>query len=258
MLTATRYYGLELPRHRETHAYLSLLLEGSYRQCWQRQWRQFRPGTLSFHPAGEIHRDVFPPSGAFCLRIELLPSRSRPLPPHWLSRPFLANLPAGRRVARQMVRELNRPDRFASWMIEALILELLLLRWRSNRQPRPLPSWLPRTWDLLRARYAEPLSVRQLAAAAGVHPSHLAREFRRHYACTVGEAVRRLRVEHACAALDRGGRPSLAQLALECGFSDQSQFCRNFRAVAGLSPGAYARRAAASPAPVPAPADATI
>jgi AraC family transcriptional regulator len=71
-----------------------------------------------------------------------------------------------------------------------------------------------------------------------VHPVYLACAFRRHYRSTVGEYVRRLRVEFACRELSATRAP-LAQVALAAGFADQSQFSRTFKRVVGLTPTEY-------------------
>jgi two-component system response regulator YesN len=54
----------------------------------------------------------------------------------------------------------------------------------------------------------------------------------------VGEYVRRLRVGQACRRLAHSNA-SLSEIAFEAGFSDQSQFCRVFKRVTGLTPGTF-------------------
>jgi AraC family transcriptional regulator len=72
----------------------------------------------------------------------------------------------------------------------------------------------------------------------GVHPVHLAREFRRHFRCTPGEYVRRLRVESAARALSHSDAP-LAQIGLAAGFSHQAHFCRVFKRHTGMTPSEF-------------------
>ena len=93
---------------------------------------------------------------------------------------------------------------------------------------------------VLEERYAEPLSFTELAARLGVARSHLARSFREVHGQTLGEYVRRLRVERVRAALERT-RHSLADIALSAGFSDQSHCTRVFRRLVGTTPAAYRR-----------------
>jgi AraC family transcriptional regulator len=52
--------------------------------------------------------------------------------------------------------------------------------------------------------------------------------------------VRRLRVEAACGQLAEGDR-TLAEIAQEAGFCDQSHFHRVFRRQVGMTPAAFRR-----------------
>ena len=77
-------------------------------------------------------------------------------------------------------------------------------------------------------------------AGVGVHPVTLARAFRRTFGCTIGEYLRRLRIERAAEQLATGTQP-LAEIALAAGFADQSHFSNVFRRRVGMSPSAYRR-----------------
>jgi AraC family transcriptional regulator len=70
----------------------------------------------------------------------------------------------------------------------------------------------------------------------------LARTFRRTFGCTVGEYLRRLRIERAAEQLVSGDLP-LAEIALAAGFADQSHFSNVFRRRTGVSPSAFRREA---------------
>jgi AraC-like DNA-binding protein len=66
----------------------------------------------------------------------------------------------------------------------------------------------------------------------------LARAFRKHHGCTVGEYVRQLRVERAMERLARSD-DSLAAIALDVGFADFSHFARVFKRQTGTTPGRF-------------------
>jgi AraC family transcriptional regulator len=72
----------------------------------------------------------------------------------------------------------------------------------------------------------------------GVHPAHLARVFRRAHGCTIAQYRTKVRVQRACGLLALP-EASLAQIAAEVGFADQSHFTRAFVSVVGAPPGAY-------------------
>jgi AraC family transcriptional regulator len=94
----------------------------------------------------------------------------------------------------------------------------------------------------LAAEFRAPPGLAALGHMAGVHPVHLARSFGSHYGCSPGEYVRALRIEEAKARLQDSKEP-LAEIAVACGFSDQSHFSTAFRRAVGVSPGAYRKRA---------------
>jgi len=107
----------------------------------------------------------------------------------------------------------------------------------SNSQP---PRWLGQALDLLREQYSEPLTVGHIATSVGVHPVYLARGFRRFCRCTIGEYIRQLRIEHACRELCSSDI-SLAAIASDAGFSDQSHFSRTFKRFMDMTPAQYRR-----------------
>ena len=84
-----------------------------------------------------------------------------------------------------------------------------------------------------------------LAREVGVHPVHLAHEFRRFYRESVGEYARRLRVERACAEMARSERP-LSEIAADAGFYDQSHFTNVFKRHTGLTPAEFRSAARAN------------
>ena len=78
----------------------------------------------------------------------------------------------------------------------------------------------------------------ELALDIGVHPVHLARVFRKNFDCTVGEFVRRLRIERACKEIAESSAP-ISEIALALGFYDQSHFSNTFKRFTGMTPAAY-------------------
>jgi AraC family transcriptional regulator len=136
--------------------------------------------------------------------------------------------------------EFGHMDSFSPLALEGLGLELLAVACRSAQRAKGSgpPAWLRRARELLNDCSDQPLKLPEIAAAAGVHPGHLARTFRQHYHCSPGEYARRLRVERACRLLFRGNAP-LAEVALEAGFADQSHFSSVFKRYTGFTPAEY-------------------
>ena len=73
---------------------------------------------------------------------------------------------------------------------------------------------------------------------------HLCRAFKRHAGTSIVGYLLRQRINAAMVAL-RSSRASVLQVALACGFADQSFFNRKFRAIVGTTPTNYRQRAGA-------------
>jgi AraC family transcriptional regulator len=231
--------GTRLPRHWHEHAYFCLNFGGSYSESYGRRRRDCRMGMLVFHPPGECHAEDHH-SVVASLNVELSGA--------WLGRisELVAPLdqPAefgGDDIAAaglEILRELRRGDRDSALAIEGLTLEILAASARRKRTvDARAPRWLRDACDLLNAR-VDPVSLRAVAAQAGVHPVHFAATFRRFLGCSVGEYQRGRRFEYARQKLaDRG--LTLAQVAVDAGFADQSHLTRTFKRFSGMTPSEY-------------------
>jgi AraC family transcriptional regulator len=244
-LTDSQYApGLRIPWHAQPCAYFCLVLRGAYAERCGSTSQEYGPLALVFHPEGEVHADQFHAAGGRVFNV-VLPrpwaDRVREFAP-LLERPasFQGGTPAW--LAGRLYREFQQPDALSPLVVEGLVLEILGRAARQSVRPgdSAAPHWLRQATELLHARFCDNLPLHEIAQAAGVHPAHLARTFRRHLRCSVGEYVRRLRVEHACRLLCRGDAP-LVEVALEAGFSDHSHFSTVFKRHTGLTPAEYRR-----------------
>ena len=93
--------------------------------------------------------------------------------------------------------------------------------------------------------YMQDLTLDQLAGTAGLSRFYFLRAFRREVGVTPHAYLTGRRIAAAKAMLD-GDQP-LSEVALACGFYDQSHFTRAFKGATGVTPGQYRRglRAAA-------------
>jgi AraC family transcriptional regulator len=136
-------------------------------------------------------------------------------------------------------KELLYHDDGAQVAIEGLMLQLIA---ETSRRKVTLgdsdPRWLQQVIEVLHDQFAEPLALSDIARTVGVHPVYLASAFRRRYRCSVGEYLRRLRIEYACGRIANTQTP-LVDVALSAGFSNQSHFTRVFRRVTGMTPARY-------------------
>jgi AraC family transcriptional regulator len=140
--------------------------------------------------------------------------------------------------------EMAVPDTVSALAIESACLELLVAAVRVVEGQRSrdggAPRWLSRAVDYMHARCLESPTLAEISRVAGVHPAHLAREFRRVHKQSPASYVRKLRLDWAAGRLARTDE-SVAGLAAASGFADQSHFTRAFRRYAGVTPAAYRR-----------------
>jgi AraC-like DNA-binding protein len=84
----------------------------------------------------------------------------------------------------------------------------------------------------------ERLTLGALAAASGLSSYQFDRRIRRLFRLSTGQLLIKLRMDAASESLRAGDRP-VAEIALACGYSDQSAFARQFRRTIGLTPLEY-------------------
>jgi AraC family transcriptional regulator len=238
--------GSSLPWHQHDGPTLCFVLQGAFTETSGGERLTCTADTLKVMPAGERHCDDFDRGDARGLLVETDPQRARTIQTHAPILDeriaFYGGLPAA--LARRVYQEFRQEDDAAPLAVEGLLLELLaaVSRQRAHGAAHGVAPWLSDTRDRLHADLAARPSLADLAGAAGVHPVTLARAFRRSFGCTVGEYLRRLRIERAAQQLVVGTQP-LAEIALAAGFADQSHFSNVFRRRIGMSPSAYRRAA---------------
>jgi AraC-like DNA-binding protein len=109
----------------------------------------------------------------------------------------------------------------------------------------PIAHHLLRARDLADARYFEPLSVADLAAAAGLSPAHFSRRFKATFGESPHQYLLTRRLERA-AALLCATDAAVATICFAVGAEGVGSFTTSFRRMFGLTPLAY--RAAYPPA----------
>jgi AraC family transcriptional regulator len=97
------------------------------------------------------------------------------------------------------------------------------------------PAWPRRAEWFIHDAFRTPIRLREVTCEAGVHPIHLARVFRRHHGCSVGEYIRDLRAAEAGRLIVHRDL-SIASAACQRGFADQAHLCRCFARLLGFSP----------------------
>jgi AraC-like DNA-binding protein len=99
--------------------------------------------------------------------------------------------------------------------------------------------------DHIHKHFDEPLRLPQLADMAGLSVYQFDQRIRALFHVTAGQYLVKVRIDAACERLSLTAEP-IAQIALSCGYSDQSAFSRQFKQAVGISPLAYRKKLHAS------------
>jgi AraC-like DNA-binding protein len=102
----------------------------------------------------------------------------------------------------------------------------------------PMARHLLRAKDLADARYFEPLTVADLARAAGLSRAHFSQEFRRAFGESPHAYLLTRRLERAAALLRTTDR-SVADICLSVGLQGIGSFTTSFTRTFGVAPTRY-------------------
>jgi AraC-like DNA-binding protein len=144
---------------------------------------------------------------------------------------------AGETLERAVERHDRADDRVAA--VASFLRE---------RRPPPDPTadLVERIVDWMLAAPAG-TRVGDAARVHGLSARELQRQFSRYLGVGPKWVLQRYRLHEAAERIAAGGRGDWAEVAAELGYADQAHFIRDFRAVVGCTPGAYARRANQAP-----------
>ena len=227
-----------LPSHAHELPHFCFVLSGSYKENIGGRTFERGPAALVYYPPEVSHAEEhFTYGRHFLVEIDFTGlERVR----EYGARLFEPVLLAGESslwLAARMYREFSERDDLSSLALESISTELLIAASRQHTQTaeRTPPAWLERVKEFLHDSFASPPHLEELARAVGVHPTHLTRVFRQFERCTVGDYIRKVRIEYARQRMISSYDP-LVEIALAAGFADQTHFTRSFKRLTGMTP----------------------
>jgi AraC family transcriptional regulator len=150
-------------------------------------------------------------------------------------------------LMQQLFHELDAPAgaALAAEGLARTIAVQLLREFDHIRVTKPAPAAPPvavlKVVDYMRQRLTDSLALEEIAEVAGLSPFHFARQFKTATGHPPHDYLIRLRVDRAQELIRQHSREwTMAAIANECGFADQSHMARHFKRVLGVSPGEFA------------------
>jgi AraC family transcriptional regulator len=235
----------ELPLHGHEASYFCMLLEGEYRERCGSTEMTYRPFTIAYHAVGMRHTDVIGNNGARFFIVELDDRWAELARTYTAVETPIAEVHGGQSVWSAMRLYLDMRDGSVRELaVESGIYDLIGgLPFMEPIEDRERESAaIAHVVDAIERGFTGEQRLSSLAEGVAMHPVHLARIFRRRYKRTIGEYIHGRRIQAASRALVET-KDSIAKIAADCGFSDQSHMTRVFKAATGTTPKEYRRRA---------------
>jgi AraC family transcriptional regulator len=230
---------LRIGWHRHELTGLALTVQGTSTETFANLGIEHMECGLLIRPAGERHWDSFGNQGATCFLIEVGAAWLDGVPrlACILGTPRFHERGTVTQLAKRAYREWMLNDTASPIAIQALVLEIAASLIREDERGAGVqpPVWLKWVKQRLDDSFTQTPSLAELAQIGEVHPTHLARHFRRHYRLTIGEYLRQRRVDAAIDLLSQKNL-SLTEIALESGFSSHAHLCTVFKRLTGMTP----------------------
>ncbi len=221
--------------------------------------RRIAPGSTALVRAGEAPRSVTYSACGQCMHLYLPDKLLQQSATEEFNCPGSVELqqrglqddPMIARMGRLVAQEIQAPSGGSQMMLDSVSLALtvrMLRTWSrltecSDLLTSGLAPWQQkRTIEVLQSRYADDLSIADLAAEARLSPFHFIRSFKRSVGVPPHQYLTKIRLERACVLLETTNL-AITDVAFETGYQSPAHFARLFRRHYGLTPTAYRRKA---------------
>lgn len=240
-LTDTVYTHDFVDWHYHEMPYFTFLLQGGLTEGSKNGRKNLQAGNILFHHWNECHYNQKPAGISRGFHLEIDPEflKTYDVSLHCLQGSHTLQNPLLKILFYRLLAATKMSGSFNEMVIESLVLEIIS---GSNNEfltdERHIPKWVHQVKEILIENYNIPLSLNEIADILNIHPVHLSRSFSKYFHCTLGEYVRRLKIEKAMPDIV-AGNTSFTDIAYECGFADQSHFIRVFKAYLKMNPSLY-------------------
>jgi AraC family transcriptional regulator len=236
-IISTTHYPIEECNHGmhyHENPHLCFLLQGSDVESRSNVLYERKTGDIYFYYAGEKHASISRKSVSKNIVIEFGEPflRDYSVSESQLERAVKNNLDV-KFLTLKIQQEILIDDRCSQLAIQTLLLDLI--SYSETTANESAPRWVKILDDLLKEKWNEPITLQELSLATQKHPITISKHFRKYFSCTLGEYLRKLKVEKSI-PLIKNSRMSLTEIAILCGFADQSHFTRNFKQMTGFLP----------------------
>lgn len=137
----------------------------------------------------------------------------------------------------KLYSEFKLQDKHSNLSIELLLLQLCESTEVTHFISKNEPSWVQPLKQILNEQ-SENIDLDKLSNILGVHPVHISRAASKYLNCSLGDYIRQQKIKKSMDYMLNTNH-SLTEIALLCGFSDQSHFIRVFKSYFNKTPSAF-------------------
>ncbi len=218
--------------HSHDDMHLSLILQGGNLESRKKDDIQVSPGKIIAYRENEIHRNRFTSFPSKNLNLELKKEFfiKNDLSFDNFNTSETKSIDAYLNLIK-IYRELHINDLYTTDTIDLTLKSLFT----DNNTSSFMPLWLKQLREIIEDRWNEFISLDELALLLNVHPVTISKYFKKYYKGTLGDYMRKIKVQKALHFLFHT-KMSITEIAFACGFSDHSHMIRTFKIYVGFNP----------------------
>ncbi|QNL47863.1 helix-turn-helix transcriptional regulator [Olivibacter sp. SDN3] len=222
--------------HYHENQHLTFILRGGNREQRKNKELETSPGDIVFYESGELHRNFGTKHPSKNINIEIAPPffSSYDLDTTSFAATTL-NYTNAKFALLKTYHECLTMDEDSQTAIHALLLSLMT---SPDQIEKVDLRWVKLVREILNDQWNEQIPLREIATLVQVHPVTVSKFFPKYFHCTLGQYIRKLRIDKATTLL-ANSQLSLTEIAYQCGFFDQSHFIRVFKQITGFLPKEY-------------------
>lgn len=235
-ITAYSADSFDNTRHSHPNSHLSFVLKGG---CEEQKNEKYQRKLLSstFYHMYEPHQINIIPKNAIHLNIDFEPLFLKEINSELnieLTAKYDFSLPF---EMVKLYNELNVNDNLKTIGIEEKVLSLFS-KSKSGYSYEGTPVWVKQIKQYIQEYWDQSITLDELALITGLHKVSISKHFSKYTGCSITTYQRKIRV-YKSLELINSNKYSLTEIAISCGFSDQSHFIKFFKQYTNILPKKY-------------------
>ncbi|MDQ6470121.1 helix-turn-helix transcriptional regulator [Flavobacterium sp. LHD-80] len=221
--------------HSHNNAHITLFLKGGTTEKRKNSSETLGPGSLLFYHSDELHlnQNTLFPSRNINIEIEENLLKELFINEAEIEK-SIQNSVYAKSLILKIFKETQSADSFTNDNVKMLFSQLSNSNVHLERFEKS-PFWVKSLNELLNDCWNENPNLKDLAQVLNLNPITISKHFPKYFGCTLGEYMRRIKINRSL-SLIHSNEINLTEIALECGFSDQSHFIRTFKNQTGFLP----------------------